>query len=247
MRFYNHQHPYDCGIGRHVKTRYLCILDATGQVLVHRNVPSTPAAFLEVVGPYRTDLVVAAECMFTWYGLADLCAADGLTFVLGHALAMKAIHGGKAKNDNIDSHQIAVLLRGGLLPQADVYPAGMRSTRDRLRRRLPLVRKRGPLLAHIQNTRAQYHLPECGRRLASPGNRDGVVDHVPDPRVHTSIEVDGTLIDHDEALVTDLALTIVREAKRHDGDAFHRLIGVRLSWLTASLRPQTSVISETAA
>ena len=124
MRFYNRQHQYYCGIDLHVKTMYVCILDATGQVLVHRNVPSTPAAFLEAVAPYRDDLVVAAECMFTWYWLADVCAAEGIAFVLGHALAMKAIHGGKAKNDKIDSHKIAVLLRGGMLPQAYVYPAG---------------------------------------------------------------------------------------------------------------------------
>ncbi len=191
-----------CAISR--RRRHLCILDATGQVLVHRNVPSTPAAFLETVAPYRDHLVVAAE---------------HITFVLGHALAMKAIHGGKAKNDKIDSHKIAVLLRGGMLPQAYVYPAGMRSTRDLLRRRLHLVRTRGELLAHIQNTRAQYHLPECGRRLAYPGNREGVVDHVPDPSVRKSIEVDVTLIDQYDALVNDLELTIVREAKRHDGDA----------------------------
>jgi hypothetical protein len=95
MRFYNRQHQYDCGIDLHVKTMYVCILDGGGKVLVHRNVPSTPAAFLEIVAPYRTDLVVAAECMFTWYWLADLCAAEGITFVLGHALAMKAIHGRK--------------------------------------------------------------------------------------------------------------------------------------------------------
>ena len=41
---------------------------------------------------------------------------------------MKAIHGGKAKNDKIDAHKIAVLLRGGMLPQAYVYPAEMRAT-----------------------------------------------------------------------------------------------------------------------
>jgi len=226
MRFYNRQHRYYCGIDLHVKTMYICVLDGTGQVLVHRNVKSTPEALLELLAPYRDDLVVAAECMFTWYWLADLCAAEGITFVLGHALAMKAIHGGKAKNDKIDSHKIAVLLRGGLLPQAYVYPAGMRSTRDLLRRRLHLVRKRGQLLAHIQNTRAQYNLPEFGRRLAYPGNRDGVVDHFPDPSVRKSIEVDVTLIDQYDALVTDLELTIVREAKRHDGDAFHRLRSV---------------------
>jgi transposase len=195
-------------------------------VLVHRNVPSSPAAFLEIVAPYRTDLVVAAECMFTWYWLADVCAAEGIAFVLGHALAMKAIHGGKAKNDKLDSHKIAVLLRGGMLPQAYVYPAGMRSTRDLLRRRLHLVRKRGQLLAHIQNTRAQYNLRAFEKRLAYPGNRDGVVEHFPDPSVRKSIEVDVALIDQYDALITDLELTIVREAKRHDADAFHRIRSV---------------------
>jgi len=226
MRFYNRQHRHYCGIDLHVKTMYVCILDGTGQVLVHRNVPSTPEALLEVVAPYRDDLVVAAECMFTWYWLADVCAAEGILFVLGHALAMKAIHGGKAKNDKIDSHKIAVLLRGGMLPQAYVYPAGMRSTRDLIRRRLHLVRKRGQLLAHIQNTRAQYNLPAFGRKLAYKANRAGVMEHFADPSVQKSIEVDLALIDHYDALVTDLELTIVREAKRHDADAFHRLRSV---------------------
>jgi len=226
MRFYNRQHRHYCGIDLHVKTMYVCILDAAGQVLLHRNVPSTPEAFLEVVAPYREGLVVAAECMFTWYWVADLCAAEGLVFVLGHALAMKAIHGGKAKNDKIDSHKIASLLRGGLLPQACVYPAAMRSTRDLIRRRLHLVRKRGQLLAHIQNTRAQYNLPVFGRKLAYRTNRAGVVEHFPDPSVQKSIAVDLALIDQYDALVIDLDLTIVREAKRHNADAFHRLRSV---------------------
>ena len=226
MRFYNRQHRHYCGIDLHVKTMYICILDATGQVLVHRNVPSTPEAFLEVIAPYREDLVVAAECMFTWYWLADVCAAERITFVLGHALAMKAIHGGKAKNDKIDSFKIASLLRGGLLPQAYVYPAAMRSTRDLIRRRLHLVRKRGQLLAHIQNTRAQYNLPVFGRKLAYKTNRVGVVEHFADPSVQKSIAVDLALIDQYDALVIDLELTIVSEAKRHNADAFHRLRSV---------------------
>ena len=226
MRFYNRQHRHYCGIDLHVKTMYVCILDSAGQVLVHRNVKSTAEAFLEIVAPHRDDLVVAAECMFTWYWLADVCAAEGIAFVLGHALAMKAIHGGKAKNDRIDSHKIASLVRGGLLPQAYVYPAGMRSTRDLLRRRLHLVRKRGELLAHIQNTRAQYDLPAFERRLAYPANRDGVSAQFPDPSVRKSVDVDLALINQYDTLIVDLELTIVRDAKRHDADAFHRLRSV---------------------
>src|SRR2546430_8405364 len=77
MRFYNQQHRHYCGIDLHVKTMYVCILDEAGHVLVHRNVKSTPEAFREIVAPFRDDLVVAAECMFTWYWLADVCAAGG--------------------------------------------------------------------------------------------------------------------------------------------------------------------------
>jgi transposase len=226
MRFYNRQHRHYCGIDLHVRTMYICILDTSGQVLLHRNFKATPQAFLEAVEPFRDDLVVAAECMFTWYWLADVCAAEGICFVLGHALAMKAIHGGKTKNDKLDAYKIASLLRGGLLPQAYVYPAAMRPTRDLLRRRLHLVRKRGQLLAHIQNTQAQYNLPAFGRRLAYPANRDGVREHFPDPSVRKSIEVDLALLERYDALINDLELTIVREAKQHDGDTFHRLRSV---------------------
>ena len=36
----------------------------------------------------------------------------------GQALSRKAMQGGKATNDQSDAHKSAVLLRGGLLPQA---------------------------------------------------------------------------------------------------------------------------------
>jgi hypothetical protein len=54
------------------------------------------SACLKAVAPSRTDLVVCVACLFTWYWLADLCAREGMPFVLGHALSMKAMHGGKA-------------------------------------------------------------------------------------------------------------------------------------------------------
>ena len=68
---------------------------------------TTPETFLNVIAPDRDGLVVAVECLFTWYWLADLCTHEGIPVVLGQALYMKAIHGGKAKNDKIDAHKIA--------------------------------------------------------------------------------------------------------------------------------------------
>jgi hypothetical protein len=63
---------------------------------------------------------VGVECMFAWYWLADLCEDQHIPFVLGHALYMKAIHGGKTKNDKIDAHKIATLFGAGGGRQAAV-------------------------------------------------------------------------------------------------------------------------------
>jgi transposase len=195
---------------------YVCILDQNSESLVHRHMQTSPEAFLNVIAPYRPGIVVAVECMCTWYGLADLCAAEGIPFVLGHALSMKAIHGGKAKHDKIDSQKIAALLRGGMLPQAYVYPAAMRATRDLLRRRRHLAHKRAELLAHVHNTTSQYHLPAIGTKPASKANRDGVAERCADPAVHKSIEVDLALITYDDELLRDVELTIVTTARHHD-------------------------------
>jgi hypothetical protein len=65
---------------------YVCILDQNGPKLVHKNLPTTPEAFLRVIALYREDLVVGVECIFTWYWLADLCQQEGIAFVLGQAL-----------------------------------------------------------------------------------------------------------------------------------------------------------------
>jgi hypothetical protein len=169
-------------------------MNHAGEVLLHRNMQAAPEPFLKAIAPYRAGLVVAVECMLTWYGLADLCAQEGMTFVLGHALSRKAMHGGKAKNDKSDAHKIAVLLRGGMLPQADVYPAQMRAPRDLLRRRTHLMRKRAALLAHGHNTTSPYNLPESGQKIAYKANREGVAERFADLAVPKTLEVALALI-----------------------------------------------------
>lgn len=223
MQFYTKQHNAYCGIDLHARSMYVCILNQAGDILVHRNMKASPETFLRTLTPYREDIVVAVECVFTWYWLADLCVREGIPFVLGHALYMKAIHGGKAKNDKIDAHKIAVLLRGGMLPQAYVYPAKMRATRDLLRRRMYLTRKRAELLAHIQNTNSQYNLPEIGKKVAYKANRDGVAERFPDSAVQKSIEVDLALLGYYDPLLNDLEAHIVKAAKQHDANTLYLL------------------------
>ena len=223
MRFYTNQHKFYCGIDLHARSMYVCILSQDGEILLHRNMKAAPEPFLKAVAPYRDGLAVAVECIFTWYWLADLCADEGIPFVLGHALYMKAIHGGKAKNDKIDSQKIAALLRGGRLPKAYVYPAQMRATRDLLRRRTHLMRKRAELLAHVQNTHSQYHLPEIGKKIAYKANREGVAERFAEAAVQKTIEVDLALITYYDQLLKDLELSILKTAKDHDPHTLYLL------------------------
>ena len=61
MRFYTQSHQHWCGIDLHARSMYTCILDARGDVVVHRDLPARPDAFLEAIAPYRDDVVVGAE------------------------------------------------------------------------------------------------------------------------------------------------------------------------------------------
>jgi transposase len=225
MRFYNQPHRFYCGVDLHARSLYVCVLDQAGAVRLHQNLDASPDAFKTAVAPYRDGLVVAAECMFAWYWLADLCAAEHIPFVLGHALYLKAIHGGKTKNDKLDALKLATLLRGGTFAQAYVYPAGMRETRDLLRRRAYLVRQRAHLIAHIQNTASQYNRPAFAKKLTFAANREElrVAEQFTDPSVKLSVETDLALIDALDEQLRAVELYLEKHAKVDDGDTYHRL------------------------
>jgi hypothetical protein len=183
VRFYTKQHPFYCGIDLQARPLYGCILDQDSEVMLHRNTRASPETF-----------PTAVECRCPGYWLADLGAQEGSPFALGHARYRQAIHGGTAKPDTIDAHKMAVWLRGGVLPQAYVYPADMRATRDLLRRRLDLTRKRAEVLAHLQNTDSQCTLPAIGTKPAYRANRHGAAERFPDRAVRKSTEGDLALL-----------------------------------------------------
>jgi transposase len=224
MRFYNKQHKYYCGIDLHARKMYVCIIDEKGKVLVHQNINTDPEMLLELISPYLNDVVVGVECVFCWYWISDFCNEHKIPFILGHALYMKAIHGGKTKNDKIDSYKIALLIKGGNFPIAYPYPAEMRATRDLLRRRMYISRRCGELVAHIQNTNTQYNLPAFAKKISRKYNHKGVAERFENPEVQKSIEVDLALIDSLNEILKKLEWHIEKTAREHD---YHTLYLLR--------------------
>ena len=221
MRCYAGQHKFYCGVDLHARTMFTHVLAADGRTAFEKDLPADPAAFLDAIEPFRPDLVVGAECMFSWYWLADLCEAEKIPFALGHALAMKHIHGGKSKSDPIDAGKLAALLRGGLFPLAYAYPRAKRQTRDLLRRRNFFVRRRGQLLAHVVNTNTQFNLPPLTKKLTYAANRTpGLIDRFTDPSTKLMVAADLALIDSYDERIADLERYLVPHAKVDDAVTF---------------------------
>lgn len=223
MNFYNNMHPYYCGIDLHTRSLYVCILDQQGNKVLHKEIKATPDKLLQLLEPYIGNIVVGVECMHCWYWVSDFCQEHGIDFILGHALYMKAIHGGKAKNDKIDSFKIASLIRGGTFPLAYVYPSHMRATRDLLRRRMRIMRFGADLKAHVKNTTGQYNLPPNNLNLRYPSAREQMRDLFDDKTIQTNIDLDLNLISDINAQLSKIEWYIEKQAKQHNPVDFYLL------------------------
>lgn len=225
MRFYRQQHQFYCGVDLHAKRMYVCLINREGEILIHRNIQTRTDHFLALLrDQLGQDLIVGVECMFKWYWLADLCREHAIPFVLGHAWAMKAIHGGKTKNDKRDSEKIAVLLRGGAFPLAYAYPKEKRATRDLLRRRMHLVRRRAELMGHVRIINSQYNGAPIRGQLQFAKHREGVAERFAEESVRKIVEVDLALIETYSQHIRQLENYLSRHAKLDNPGSYYRLL-----------------------
>src|SRR5262249_44046580 len=108
---------------------------------------------------------------------------------------------------------------------AYVYPKGMRETRDLLRRRTFLVRKRAEALVHLQNTNSQYNHPPLTKKLSYAKNRAELdfPARFADPSVRQNVEVDLALLDTYARPAGEPDLSRAPPAKVDDPQASHPL------------------------
>jgi transposase len=217
MKYYTSTTQYNCGIDLHARQMYVCVMDRQGKKLVHTNIQNNDFNyFLRLVKRYRHDLTVCAECMFGWYWLADACQAAGLTFVLAHALYVRAIHGGKNKNDRIDSEKLTHLLRANLIPPAYVYPAERRPLRALLRQRVFYVWRRSELLARIYSHQLAHNrtpAKQTTRRVRDPWEAQllAAENH---PLRQIALQNDLAMIRHFDHQITQLETELQRQTRK---------------------------------
>jgi transposase len=216
MKYYTSTTEYNCGIDLHAHQMYVCVMDRSGKKLVHCNIQNNDFDyFLKLVEPYKHSLTVCCECMFGWYWLADACQAAGLTFVLAHALYVKAIHGGKNKNDRVDSEKLTHLLRSNLIPPAYVYPAAQRPLRALLRQRVFYVWRRSELLARIYSHQlAHNRTPAKQTRRVRDSWEAQLLKAEDHPLRQFALQNDLAMIRHFDQQISQLEEELQRQTKK---------------------------------
>src|SRR6266705_5397980 len=229
MKYYTSTTEFNCGIDLHARQMYVCVMDRQGQKRVHTNVRDNDFNFfLKLVAPYKHSLTVCCECMFGWYWLADACQDAGLTFVLAHALYVKAIHGGKNKNDRVDSEKLTHLLRSNLIPPAYVYPADKRPLRALLRQRLFFVWRRSELTARIYSHQLAHNrdpVRQGSRRTRDPWEQ-ALLEAEDNPLRQLALKNDLAVIKHFDEQIFQLEEELQRQTKKVAGRDYELLQSV---------------------
>ncbi|MCQ2966906.1 MAG: IS110 family transposase [Alphaproteobacteria bacterium] len=222
MRFYKNQHQFYIGIDLHARTMYICVIDNTGKTVFHKNMACSVENLEIVTNTFGSDIVVGVECIFTWYWVADFCVENGIDFALGHALYMKAIHGGKTKSDKIDSEKIANMLRGGMFPIAYAYPKEKRAVRDLLRRRIYFVQQRAELAVHLQNTNHQYNInhPLSVTKIKTDTYRNNLPEQFSNPVISKMVDADNFLFNSYNEIILKIEKEVLDMVKTQDHLSF---------------------------
>lgn len=226
MELANIKTQYVCGVDLHSSTMYLCIMDKQGNILLHRNMCNDFQLFNSFILKYKPDISVGVESMHSYYWLADQCAQENIPFYLGHAFYMKSIHGGKKKNDRIDSKKIADLMRSNLLPVGYVYPKEMRSTRDLLRRRTRFMKIRAEAYAHIQTIFRQHCMNISSHDVKNKITRRELIYRMTDHHLQSNIEMNLDVIDFLDTKLNKIEREIRTQAKEQDRTTHNLLLTV---------------------
>jgi transposase len=131
---------YYTGIDLHKKTSFITTVDESGKVVFRRNFANHEEHILDYFAKLEGPTQIVIESMCSWYWLHDLLKAHNFNVVISNPVKTKAIASAKIKNDKVDSHMLAQLLRANLIATVHVCSLKTRKLKELLRHRQRLVR-----------------------------------------------------------------------------------------------------------
>ena len=152
---------YYTGIDLHKKTSFLTTVNRDGKIITRANLTNDEELILDYFINLGEETKIVIESMASWYWLYDLLKCNGFDVVISNPVKTKAIASAKIKNDKLDSHMLAQLLRTDLVATVHVSSLETRRLKELLRHRQRLVRDatRMKNRIHILLTKNNYQPP----------------------------------------------------------------------------------------
>lgn len=149
---------YYTGIDLHRKTSFFTTIDQGGQIIRKSNLANEESRILSYLKALAEPTRIVIESTANWYWLYDLLIDNGFDVIMSNPVKTKAIASARIKNDKLDSHMLAQLLRADLVATAHASNQRTRQLKELLRHRSKLVRDSVRMKNRIHNIMAKNNL-----------------------------------------------------------------------------------------
>jgi transposase len=149
-----------------------CALSERGAIVGEGVVPADEDGLARLVLELGRDVRAVVEMMSGAIWVCDRLSAAGWEVKVAHARKVRDVAPLACKTDKVDARVLAELCRRDLVPELWVAPLVDRELRERLRRRMHLVRMRASAMNRIFGLLTQWGLPltrwRCSSSAACP-------------------------------------------------------------------------------
>jgi transposase len=146
-----------------------CALSASGEIVEEGVVAADEDGLARLVLKLGTDVNACVEMMSGAIWVRDQLAAAGWRVQIAHARKVRDVAPLACKTDKVDARVLAELCRRDLVPELWIASLDDRAARERLKRRMHLVRLRTSAKNRIFGLLTQWGLRISLQRLREPG------------------------------------------------------------------------------
>ena len=145
-----------------------CAVTPTGAVIDEDWTPADTDGLAVLVGRLGPEAVACLEMMSGAAWVGDQLAAAGWTVQVAVARRAKAVGSLAAKTDKLDARVLAELARRDLVPRVHVPTFADRELKERLGRRMHMVRLRTAAINRAHGVLSQFASPSRSSGSGSP-------------------------------------------------------------------------------
>ena len=149
---------YYTGIDLHRKTSFFTTINENGQIVKRANLQNQQKTIIAYLNSLEDQSQIVIESTANWYWLYDLLNDHGFNVVISNPVKTKAIASARIKNDKLDSHMLAQLLRADLVATVHASTPQTRQLKELLRHRSKLVGDAVRMKNRIHNIMAKNNL-----------------------------------------------------------------------------------------